>query len=130
MKTINNIQIEDMPVAFHIGRGGEFHNQGHRSYVGQGKFIGDFTDDLFIKERNRRGQFVEPEYVTGDGNGVGLTTKEAESGYGSIEIDTNYDITYVCRLADCDEDEVDLILNYDGHVSNEVKAYAEASIDY
>lgn len=39
-------------VAFHIGRGGRFHNAGHLSFVGCRK-IGDFTDDLFDTYENR-----------------------------------------------------------------------------
>lgn len=38
-------------VAFHIGRGGRFNNQGFRSFIGEEK-IGKFTDDLFIRHEN------------------------------------------------------------------------------
>ena len=37
----------DTIVAFHIGRGGHFHNPGHLSFIGK-KLISDFTDSLFI----------------------------------------------------------------------------------
>ena len=39
-------------VAFHIGRGGRFHNAGHLSYVGE-KRIGEFTNDLFTRFENQ-----------------------------------------------------------------------------
>lgn len=38
-------------VAFHIGRGGRFHNAGHLSYIGQKK-IGEFTENLFLSFEN------------------------------------------------------------------------------
>jgi|SRR3972149_1890938 len=40
-------------VAFHIGRGGRFNNQGHLSYIGEKK-IGDFTNDLFTRFSNSK----------------------------------------------------------------------------
>lgn len=48
MKTIKNAIV-----AFHIGRGGQFNNAGHLSYIGEKK-IGDFTDDLFLRYKNER----------------------------------------------------------------------------
>lgn len=47
MTTTKNATI----VAFHIGRGGRFHNQGHLSYIGERR-IGDFTSDLFLNYEN------------------------------------------------------------------------------
>jgi hypothetical protein len=38
-------------VAFHIGRGGRFHNSGHVTYLGQEK-IGKFVGDLFLSHAN------------------------------------------------------------------------------
>lgn len=52
MKTLNNTIV-----AFHIGRGGDFYNQGHKSFIGE-KEIGDFTDDLFIHYENEREIFT------------------------------------------------------------------------
>lgn len=40
-------------VAFHIGRGGRFHNQGHLSFIGENK-IGDFVHDLFLNFENEK----------------------------------------------------------------------------
>lgn len=44
--------IEKTIVAFHIGRGGRFNNQGHLSFVGVHD-ISYFTDDLFINYENQ-----------------------------------------------------------------------------
>ena len=40
--------MSDIIVAFHIGRGGRFHNPGHKSFIGE-KSIGEFTEDLFTR---------------------------------------------------------------------------------
>lgn len=45
-KTLNTI------LAFHIGRGGRYHNAGHLSFIGE-KRIGEFTFDLFNDYENR-----------------------------------------------------------------------------
>lgn len=39
-------------VAFHIGRGGRFHNAGHKIFIGQDKSINEFTSDLFETYEN------------------------------------------------------------------------------
>lgn len=49
----NNIAantVADTIVAFHIGRGGHYHNSGHKTFIGE-KEIGDFND-LFIAFEN------------------------------------------------------------------------------
>lgn len=39
-------------VAFHIGRGGRFNNQGFKSFIGTCAGIGDFTNDLYPRYEN------------------------------------------------------------------------------
>jgi len=54
MKTLENATIENAKnttVAFHIGRGGHFHNAGHLSFICENK-IGKYTDDLFLQYEN------------------------------------------------------------------------------
>jgi len=43
--------IEKKIIAFHIGRGGRFNNQGYLTFIGE-KNIGDFTEDLFCNFEN------------------------------------------------------------------------------
>jgi hypothetical protein len=99
---------ENTIVAFHVGRGGRFHNAGFKTFIGEKK-ISDFTDDLFIKDREN-GKFCTPEYTDGGGNPVGLTVKEAETEIGIIDIDGGYNTTYTNFLSDCDENEIKLII--------------------
>ncbi len=51
MKNSKNTQTEKIIVAFHIGRGGRFHNAGHKSFVGE-KNINEFTYNLFVAFEN------------------------------------------------------------------------------
>lgn len=97
-------------VAFHIGRGGNYHNQGHKTYCGE-KRIDEFTDDLFLRNRDLKGKFISPEFFHENGSPVGLSLDEYNSGIGRIDIDGDYDTTYTCLLSDCDDSELELIDN-------------------
>jgi hypothetical protein len=87
-------------LAFHIGRGGRFHNPGHLTFIGF-KAIDRFTDDLFMNED-------ETEYIDSNGNEVGLSVDN--DGTGRIDIDRDYDTTYCKYLDDLDENEMDAIM--------------------
>ena len=67
----------------------------------------------------------EEIYLDNGGNSVELTVAEAETGIGRINEDNQYDTTYTCLLSDCSEDELRLILDYEGYVNSEIRAYAE-----
>ena len=97
MKNLENKTI----VAFHIGRGGRFNNAGHTSFIGE-KSISNFVDSLFLKED-------KTEYTDGNGNKIGLTVEECNSGIGIINIDGDYDTTYTCYLQDCSDEELEII---------------------
>ncbi len=136
-------KIETTIVAFHIGRGGKFHNPGFLSFIGKEK-IGKFTDNLFcrfeneqkfkkrvefdkcldlITERNfdeLEEKFGITEEMLGEeiyfdecGNSTGLTQLEVECGVGKINIDNEYNTTYTCLLKNCDEREIEAIKNSD-----------------
>lgn len=52
MKTQNNTtENSGIIVAFHIGRGGQFYNSGHKTFIGERK-IDEFTNDLFLNYEN------------------------------------------------------------------------------
>ena len=141
---------ENTIVAFKIGRGGRFNNQGHLSFLDVDKGIDKFTQDLFTKfenEDNFKNRFGFSEtndenqksildlltdynfdeleekfgitekmlgdeiYTNDNGNPVGLTVKEAETGIGRIDIDGEYNTIYTCFLCDCDEKELNAIEN-------------------
>lgn len=52
MKTYSKTTEETL-IAFHIGRGGRFNNQGHKSYLDQDKAIDSYTDHLFTNYENQ-----------------------------------------------------------------------------
>ena len=51
------------------------------------------------------------EYVDDNGNSVGLTVGDANSGVGVIDIDGQYDTTIVCSADDLSEDDIEIIIN-------------------
>ena len=145
MKAKTELTGKSSIVAFKIGRGGQFYNAGHKSYIGEYE-IGHFTYDLFrdyenassiidslkfhpnLKEfveeyymdPNEKAQklfdklgfdFGEVIYCESNGNPVGLTESDEESGIGCIDIDGDYDTTYTKYLHECDLSELKLIDN-------------------
>lgn len=101
-------------VAFHIGRGGRFYNGGHLTFLGEGK-ISDYTEDCFVPvkiDENSDSELPEliddnspeAEWTDCNGNSVGLTNAEYQSGIGRIDIDGEYNTTYTMRLGDIEED--------------------------
>lgn len=124
MNTQNKKQAENTIVAFHVGRGGRFHNAGHVTFVGK-KGISEFTNNLFIKEREN-GKFCTPEWVDACGNSVGLTVKQANSGIGSIDIDGAYDTTNCMYLSECSDDSIiNIIESNDWDRNDLLDMYAE-----
>ena len=153
-------------VAFHIGRGGHFHNPGHLSYLDE-KPISHYVDDLFLNYENEKDfknrygydstgdsdqrcildlitdkdfdeleerfgiteeQLGEAIYFDGGGNPVGLTESECEIGIGRINIDYDYDTTYTRFLSDCNEAEMQAILDYQGYVKSEIINYCKETL--
>lgn len=93
---------EESIIAFHIGRGGRFYNPGYCTIKGEYDIRYYFnTLNLFVPTDDE-GNEIEGEIYAGDGNGVGLTTSELETGIGKIDIDGEYNTTYTIRLKDID----------------------------
>jgi hypothetical protein len=96
-------------VAFHIGRGGRFYNGGHLTFLGEGK-ISDYTEDCWApKTVDDNEELIddnspEAEWTDCNGNSVGLTNAEYQSGIGRIDMDGEYNTTYTMRLGDIEED--------------------------
>ena len=148
-------------VAFHIGRGGQFNNDGHISVIDFNKSINRYTEDLFVnfenmseildaieEKDNLKELFFEASsdkvkeatferktglklckliYTDMDGNPVGLDFEN--DGTGKINIDNDYDTTYVKRLEDCSENELELIKEYKYFVPADVTLYVEEKLN-
>lgn len=86
-------------VAFHIGRGGRFNNQGFKTFIGEKK-IGDFTDNLFLEFQNQnnfKNRFgYDKTYGSEQKCIVDLITDknfdELEEKFGISELDLGHEI--------------------------------------
>ena len=125
MKDIQNIKVR-----FHIGRGGQFHNAGHKTYVGTLNDLFDCFGDSFIISEDENGKILpdsEWRLMDSGGNVVLSGRDEIESETGVIYFDGKYDADIVRYLEDCDDDEYQLILDTaerGGNVEEPVLAYA------
>ena len=59
-------------------------------------------------------------YTDGNGNPVGLTVAECETGIGKINEDNDYDTTYTIYLKDANEKEIQAIRNSDQYNKDEI----------
>jgi hypothetical protein len=101
-----------MTVTFQIGRGGRFHNGGHKSLIGIDTPISNYFNDLFPHEK---GDYPDDELGLYDGAGNKIMDYEEyikanETGIGYLDIDGEYDTVYVKNAEDLDENEFKIIL--------------------
>lgn len=120
MTTSNN--TSKIIVAFHIGRGGRFNNQGFVRYLGE-KPISHYTNDLFIQNRDAFGRFVTPYWSDQNGDDVGLLVSQTETGM--INIDNDYDTTYCQNIEECTDEEIEKIAKANEFKSVELIAWLE-----
>ena len=126
-----------MNTAFHIGRGGNFYNAGHKTFVGfksiddlipetAGRRPANWTPtedgiiDLFLQKewdelkqiQKRTGLNDEDfrEVTLDDGGSESIVFEQNTDGTGEINWDWDYDRYIVRNIEDCDEQELKLIL--------------------
>ena len=107
-------EAQNIKVRFHIGRGGRFHNAGHKTYVGTVNELSDcFGDSIVISEDENGKTLPDSEWKLVDsGSNVILSGRdEIESETGILDWDGEYDTDIVCYLTDCDERECQLIFD-------------------
>lgn len=108
----NQNEIGKAIVGFHIGRGGQFYNPGHKTYNSNITSFSYVLSDMFINDEDPDGNpLPDEEWTVTDGGGNVLLEgrKEIEAETGVLDIDGNYDKYIVKRLEDCDEDELMMI---------------------
>jgi hypothetical protein len=111
-------------VAFHIGRGGRFNNQGHVRYIGEMN-IEHFVrrgNHIFFHNRDERGRFCKPYYADLNGNHL-IFEEEAATGVGVLNFDNDYDTVYCKHIEDCSERELQLITESIDYKSPEVQEF-------
>lgn len=114
MNTSIYVEAQNIKVRFHVGRGGQFHNAGHKTYVGTVNDLSDcFGDSTIISEDENGKPLPDSKWqlVDGGGNVILLGRDEIESDTGVLDWDGEYDTDIVRHLSECDDDEYQLILD-------------------
>ena len=100
-------EAQNMKVCFHIGRGGQFNNAGHKTYVGTVNDLSDcFGDSIVFSEDENGKPLPDSEWrlVDGGGNVILTGRDEIESETGILDWDGEYDTDIVRNLSECDDD--------------------------
>lgn len=128
-------EAQNLKVRFHIGRGGRYHNAGHKTYVGTVKDLSDCFGDSFVISEDANGKPLpdsEWQLVDGGGNVILSGRDEIESETGILDWDGEYDTDIVRYLSECDDDEYQMILDAaerGAFVEKAVLAYACSALD-
>lgn len=130
MNTSIYVEAQNIKVRFHVGRGGQFHNAGHKTYVGTVNDLSDcFGDSTIISEDENGKPLPDSKWqlVDGGGNVILSGRDEIESDTGVLDWDGEYDTDIVRHLSECDDDEYQMILDAaerGEYVEKTVLAYA------
>lgn len=120
--TINN-ENKTITVAFHIGRGGRFNNQGHKSFLpGVSSLQQCFKESSTVISEDENGVLLSDKQwklIDGGGNTILEGRKDIEATTGILEWDTDYDTDIVRNIEDCTDDEMTILF----------KAYTMGEID-
>lgn len=103
-------------VAFHIGRGGHFNNAGHKSFNPNIHLLQDcFTESCCIIDSDpETGESINDkdwQLIDGGGNVILEGRDNINSKTGVLDWDGEYDTDIVKDIEDCDDDELQLIVD-------------------
>lgn len=117
-------------VAFHVGRGGQFHNPGHKTYKGEINFTqlcNSQSQYLSVVNRDSNGRFCRPYLIDAGGN-TAVTPDDYGKEVGVIDYDGEYD-TWVCKyIEDCDDGEL-MLVYHTGETWTDAYDYAITNLD-
>ena len=127
-------EAQNIKVRFHIGRGGRFHNAGHKTYVGTVNGLSDcFGESTMLISEDENGKpLPDSEWQLVDGGVILSGRDEIESETGILDWDGEYDTDIVRHLSECDDDEYQLILDAaerGEYVEKDLHAYACSALD-
>ena len=117
MKKLNNNNTSaqnennEIFVSFHIGRGGQFFNGGNLSYFGNYDFselCNLKSDYIEIENRDEHGRFITP--ILKSESGHIISTDSIKGSTGTLDFDGDYDTYFSINIEDCNEGEIELIL--------------------
>lgn len=122
-------EAQNIKVRFHVGRGGQFHNAGHKTYVGTVNGLSDcFGESTIIISEDENGKpLPDSEWSLVDGGVILSGRDKIESDTGVLDWDGEFDTDIVRHLSECDDDEYQLILDAaerGEYVEKTVLAYA------
>lgn len=129
MKTTILEEAQDIKVRFHIGRGGQFHNAGHKTYVGKVNDLSDCFGESIVIGEDDNGQSLPDskwQLVDGGGNVILSGRDKIESETGILDWDGEFDTDIVRKLSECDDDEYQMIFDTaerGAYVDKDVLAY-------
>lgn len=133
MKSTILEEAQNVKVRFHVGRGGRFHNAGHKTYVGTVNSLADCFGDSFIISEDENGTpLPDSEWQLVDGGVILSGRDKIESETGILDWDGEYDTDIVRYLSECDDDEYQMILGAaerGEYVDKPVLAYACSAIE-
>lgn len=112
-------------VAFHIGRGGRYNNQGHKSFMPYVSKLSDcinYEKDTIISQDENGNELPDKEWKLIDGGNIILEGRDAiESDTGVLNWDNDYDTDIVQYLDECSQDELEII--YQAYLDGEYMPY-------
>ena len=101
-------------VAFHIGRGGRFHNPGHKTFNPHIQKLSDcFSESCIVLSEDEDGNALSDDQwqlIDGGSNVILEGRANIESTTGVLDWDGQYDTDIVQYLSDCDESELQILL--------------------
>lgn len=129
MNTSIYVEAQNIKVRFHVGRGGQFHNAGHKTYVGTVNGLSDcFGESTIIISEDENGKpLPDSKWQLVDGGVILSGRDKIESDTGVLDWDGEYDTDIVRHLSECDDDEFQMILDAaerGEYVEQTVLAYA------
>lgn len=117
-------------VAFHVGRGGRFHNPGHKTYNPYITELSDcFGESSMIFQEDEEGNPLPDEQwqlIDSGGNVILEGRDNIESDTGILDWDGNYNTDIVKYLSECSDSEIDIIFQAyldDEYMDDDLKDY-------
>lgn len=121
---------KDFIVAFHIGRGGKYHNPGNRTFNPYIERLSDcFNERCIIYEQDEYGNPLPDEQwqlIDGGGNVILEGRDKIESDTGILDWDGEYNTDIVKYLSECSDCEIDIIYQTyldDKYMDSDLKDY-------
>lgn len=113
MITTANNEQKTITVAFHIGRGGRFNNQGHKSFLpGITSLQQCFKESSIIINEDENGHELPDtdwKLIDGGGNTILEGREKLTSATGVLEWDTDYDTDIVRNIEESTDEEISIL---------------------